>query len=149
MFSPLLASWLLVALGELGVSKRLFGGNGDAWTYLTIAILLLFLSSSASGSHKVFRCDGMAEAFSPMHHFLPLCSDGADASISGRRVCYQARHYDRNSSETPPAPEQSSPQSSRSRQDLVGALATIVLCFVTTIASVLQILDLLNLLEMG
>ena len=57
--------------------------------------------------------------------------------------------YDRNSSETPPAPEQSSPQSSRSRRDLVGALATIVLCFVTTIANVLQILDLLNLLEMG
>ncbi len=42
--------------------------------------------------------------------------------------------YDRNSSETPPAPEQSSPQSSRSRRGLVGALASIILCFTKIIA---------------
>ncbi len=114
-------------------------------SYLLVVLIVLMHLVAI----RFFRRDRMAEAFSSMHHFLTLCSDGADASSSGRRVCYQARHYDRNSSETPPAPEQSSPQPSRSRRDLVGALATIVLCFVTTIASVLQILDLLNLLEMG
>ncbi len=37
---------LLVALGELGIFKRLFGGNADACTFLNIAIFLLFSSSS-------------------------------------------------------------------------------------------------------
>jgi hypothetical protein len=91
----------------------------------------------------------MAEAFEQCIAYVLCAPTALMLAAAADEFVIKPVIYDKNSCKSPPVPEQSSPQSSRSRGDFVGALATIVLLFVTIISSVLRILYSLNVLEMG